>query len=229
MDLSKFLALLGDESLFFARADAMADRFEGAMGPVNAALRPQLYGEHYATINSQIARVAKSMRRFTYLNCWHVSQHESAAMWGLYQRDGRGIAVRSTFERLTKSLQGDRSVFVGTVHYVDYGRQFIPEGNSLAPYVYKRSSFEHERELRAVIQDYSLATRTSPEGESVLDLDTITPAGLRIPVDLAQLVESVYVAPEAEDWFSALVASLVRRYDRKWQVHHSDLAQDPIY
>src|ERR1700683_846222 len=117
----------------------MADRFEGAMGPVNAALRPQLYGEHYTTINPQIGRLAKSMRRFTYLNCWHISQHESAAMWGLYQRDGRGIAVRSTFERLTKSIQGDQSVYVGMVHYVDYGHQFIPEGNSLAPYVYKRS------------------------------------------------------------------------------------------
>jgi hypothetical protein len=229
MDLSKFLALLEDESLFFARADTMADRFEGAMGPVNAALRPQLYGDHYPVFYPQIARLTESMRRFTYLSCWHASEHESAAMWGLYQRDGRGIAVRSTFERLTKSLRDDRSVFVGMVHYVNYDQQFIPEGNSLAPYVYKRASFEHEQELRAVTQDLGRATSTSPEGGSTLDLDAIGPAGLKIPVDIAQLIESVYIAPEAEDWFAVLVERLVRRYGHEWPVRHSDLAQDPIY
>jgi hypothetical protein len=229
MDLPKFLALLEDEALYFARADTMADRFEGAMGPVNLALRPQLYGEHYAVASPQISRLTREVRRFTYLSCWHASEHESAAMWGLYQRDGRGIAVRSTFERLTGSLRDDHPIYVGNIYYVDYDHQFIPEGNSLGPYIHKRVSFEHEHEVRAVIQDLTLATRTSPEGSSILDLNVATPGGLNIPADLNRLIEAIYIAPESPDWFAELVEKLVRRYDREWPVRHSDLGRDPLY
>jgi len=40
----------------------------------------------------------------TAINCWHISDHESVAMWKLYAAGAPGIAVRSTVERFASSL-----------------------------------------------------------------------------------------------------------------------------
>ena len=48
MDLPRYLSMLQNNALHFARLDQMTDRWEGAYGPVNAAVRPVLYGEHWA-------------------------------------------------------------------------------------------------------------------------------------------------------------------------------------
>ncbi|MDR6438766.1 hypothetical protein J2790_003933 [Paenarthrobacter nicotinovorans] len=40
MDLPKFLSLLEDSALYFARADQIVDGWEGATGPYNAQMRP---------------------------------------------------------------------------------------------------------------------------------------------------------------------------------------------
>ena len=223
MELSKFLALLEDQALFFARADAMADKFEGASGPATLVARSQL-DRGVAAVLTQAASFNRLMTNFTYLNCWHASKYESAAMWGLYQRDGCGLAIRSTFERLTASMQSDLFIYAGVVEYIDYESIPIPETNGYAPYMHKRMSFEHEREVRAVIQDMGSGYEVYGNKKHV----PLVP-GLLIPVDLEHLVESVYVAPGAEEWFAKLVEKLVRRYGYKWPVCHSDLSRDPVY
>jgi hypothetical protein len=43
-------------------------------------------------------------------------------------------------------------VSVGKVKYLDYEHEMFPDGNTLMPFLHKRLSFEHEHELRAVVQ-----------------------------------------------------------------------------
>jgi hypothetical protein len=112
---------------------SMSDKFEGAMGAVNVAART-LNSEGLAALQAKLAPHTQMMRRYTYLNCWHASEHESAAMWGLYQGDGRGVAVKSTFNRLINSLQSERLIYAGMVRYIDYDHEAVPEGNAFAPY-----------------------------------------------------------------------------------------------
>jgi hypothetical protein len=228
MDLPRFLALLEDKALFFARADMMGDKFEGARSEANVALRPQLYGEDYSKIFPRSSVTAQQMRRFTYFNCWHESDVESAAMWGLYQRDGRGLAIRSNFECLTTSLSDSRNIYVGRVRYVDYRSEFIDESNAFSSFIHKRLSFQHEREVRAVIMDLSPGLFVEGDRQA-LDLAVESPRGFNVQADLAQLVHSVYIAPESPDWYATLVTKLVRRYEHDWPVHHSDLDQDPVF
>ena len=38
------------------------------------------------------------------INCWHESDHESAAMWKLYAKDDNGIAIKTDFDSLAKIL-----------------------------------------------------------------------------------------------------------------------------
>jgi hypothetical protein len=56
------------------------------------------------------------MRVHTYLNCWHLNDYESAAMWDIYQRNNDAIAIQSTYTKLCNSLiQKEPDVFVGKV------------------------------------------------------------------------------------------------------------------
>jgi hypothetical protein len=134
------------------------------------------------------------------------------------------------------------------VKYVDYETAVIPEGNTFWPFAHKRRSFEHEREVRAVVAEFQyyehLRARLTPEFraralavagiEDVPDLDLdevlpLPPPGIYVPVDLGTLIESVSVAPYAASWFADLVRSTMDRFGRGEPVHQSSLARDPTY
>ena len=51
----------------------------------------------------------KDLRRFTLVNCWHENQDESDAMWKLYSGVEDGIAIKTDFQSLSKSLPGQSS------------------------------------------------------------------------------------------------------------------------
>lgn len=229
MDLPRFVDLLQRRELHLARADKMQDRWEGAYGPTNAAMRPEVYGAHYAAMQEQLPKLAAHARTHIFLNCWYASDCESAAMWSIYDREGRGVAVRTTKGRLLKSLTGPNGVHGATVQYVDYSTQWIPEGNLFYPFLFKRRSFEHEREYR-LLAHWSPKTLRADEHNTVIEAEPdIPPTGLRESVDLTELVDQIFVSPEASDWFHKVVQKLAEDYGHTWTVQHSELGIDPIY
>ena len=90
-------------------------------------------------------------------------------MWDLYIKGTEGVAIQSTFRSLTESfsLHADDSIFVGEVSYIDYENDWMPEGNLFYAFMHKRKSFEHERELRALLCRYPV------QGEDELDFSLI--------------------------------------------------------
>ena len=151
-----------------------------------------------------------------YINCWHSNQHESAAMWKIYLKSDEGIAVRSTFDRLARCFDEDdklNQVCIGRVDYLDYDNAEIPMNNAFYPFVSKRVSFAHEREVRAVIM--MPAANEAP--------------GLNIHVDLATLVEEVVLAPFSPVWIRELAAAVLRRYSLEAPLRQSRLGEDPLY
>lgn len=150
-----------------------------------------------------------------------MSQHESDAMWKLYMKDA-GIAIQTTHERLKASMaaDNDHKVYIGTVRYIDYDSEGIPEGNSLWPFVHKRASFRHQGEVRAII-------RTAiPFGEE----SGPPPAhGIAVPVNIDMLVEQVFVAPKTEPWVVQVIQSLLGHYGLHREVQPSALSEDPTF
>lgn len=115
------------------------------------------------------------------------------------------------------------TVFIGKVKYVDPDKEFIPEGNALYPFVHKRCSFDYERELRAVFQPF-------PVVNGRIELDTPSPIGCALAVDVAKLVLSVFVAPRQPNWFREAVESVVAAFGPPGvRVVQSDLDRDPLY
>ena len=224
LDFTKFVSFLDKGSIFFPRADKLGDPFEGSYSKFNVAMRPAIYGdtipEHAL---QQISNFVRECRRFTLISCWHWSDHESAAMWSLYSKASDGLAIKTTFEALARCFKANDDIFIGKVNYVDYEKTFIREDNLMAPFLYKRRSFEHECEVRALTQNIP-----SREGTTDLSRD-VYHIGAYYEVDLSILVKEVVVAPSSPDWFLELVQSVAQLYDFNVPIRRSSLAEDPIW
>ena len=210
MDFTKFVSLLDTQSLHLARADTLSDPFEGSFPKWNVALRPHRYPEEFL---EQMSSTSQTARQMVFINCWHESANESAAMWKLYAREHDGIAVKTSYQSLRDSLKGTQPIHIGCVTYIDYSKNLIDEGNLFDPYLYKRQEFEHEHEVRAM----------------ACQLGSDPPTGIYHDVDLSTLIEGIIIAPYAEDWFAALVRSVASRYGLGNYVAKSLLAETPSW
>jgi hypothetical protein len=223
LDFTKFVYLLQNEALFFARADKFGDKFEGSFPKITIQSREEKFDQKYSDM---ISRYAKEFKKVILINCWHMNDFESEAMWKLYLRYNEGVAIQSTYKRLVDSMERDKinQVFIGKVKYIDYNSQFFQEGNIFLPYLFKRKSFEHERELRAITL-YQDANVNSSEF-LIKDFDI---NGIDITVDLNVLIEQVFVSPYAKKWFFNLVKSIMKKYEFSFEPSQSSLMDDPLY
>lgn len=220
MDFTKYVWMLQNSALFFSRADLLGDPFEGSISVYNQTQYPAVYADVPLDFLAKLSASRAAIPTWTYVNSWHVNERESAAMWRLYLTADEGIAVISTYERLFAALPV--SAYLGLVSYLDYDREWMNESNVFYPFVHKRRSFEHERELRAVIQSLPVA-----EGQTALSREN-SETGRIVPVNLTDLVESVRIAPTAAEWFSQLVAEVSAKYQIT-NVTKSDLASAPFF
>ena len=215
VDFTKFVSLLEKEALFFPNAATFSDSFEGSYPTGGLELVPEDY-------RPRMQANSKSMRRLLYVNCWHSSEFESEAMWRLYSAWDRGIAIKTTFDGLAKSLTCEADVYIGAVNYIDFGTGTIDETNAFVPYLTKRKSFEFEREVRAI------TLNAVPEDAEFLGAGADwAGTGIYYSADLGLLVDEVFVAPQSEDWFVDLVQAVVKRYGIDAPVKRSALADAP--
>lgn len=226
--------MLDSEALYFVRVDKLQDKFEGSYSQANVRLRPKIYKDWPKEVLSGYSRLRESDRRYYAVNCWHINQHESAAMWALYLKSDEGIAIQSTSERLLNCFanteEAEDKVYIGLVNYIDYKKDWLPEGNIFYPFMHKRMSFAHGNELRAIIVEYP--TKERKEGEEAYEVDLskeIWSHGKYIPVKLPLLVENIFVAPTAPDWFFKLVEAVVCRFGLNVNPIQSTLGDDPVY
>ena len=225
MDFTKFVSLLDKSALFFSRADKLGDPFEGSYSKANIELRPEVYKDKIPpNALKDFSAFHKAIIRFTAINCWHLNEYESAALWGLYLKSNEGIAIQSTYNRLRDSLKDENhNIYIGKVKYIDYKKDWLPEGNSLYPFVHKMKSFEHERELRAVIQEL-------PSKGGTLDLSKPTfDEGIDVSVNLDALIDKIYLAPTSPKWLHELVYSVTAKYGLNKEIHQSILDDVPSY
>jgi hypothetical protein len=236
MDFTKLVSMLHNQSLFFCRADKLSDTFEGSYTALSirrfeerAKEVAKSFKDNPASvknINDSIKALSgyrRQARGRTAINCWHRNERESAAMWSLYLKSEEGIAVASTYARLCDSVRASPSkVMIGVVEYIDYETEsFADFGNMFSPYLHKRKSFEHEKELRAVVQADSINSGQTAE--------LWNEGGVAIKADLDTLIETVYIAPSAPGWFASVVSATIAQFGRTFRVVHSDLDKEPLF
>jgi len=221
MDFTKFVSMLDNEGLYFTRIDKMEDVFEGSFSKGNEKLRSVInIGSRARDVET--GTVIKKLRKWVYVNCWHQNKSESAAMWKLYSKSNESVCIRSTYDKLRSCL--DDTINVGCVRYVDYEKDWVPESHPLAPFLYKRLSFEHEKEIRALISTVDLK-----HIDKIIDAPDPEEEGIWTPVNLNELIDAIYVAPESAEWFRELVENVAHTYGLKKQIIKSALENEPFY
>ena len=62
-------------------------------------------------------------------------------MWKQYA-DNDGIAIKTTFERLKMAFSNTKeAIYISNVQYIDYDKEFMPEGNGMYLAVHKKKKF----------------------------------------------------------------------------------------
>lgn len=232
MDFTKFVSMISSKSLYFTRPDKYSDVFEGSypkktIQASEQGLRDFLSGTDFCS-DLDVERLVRELkpnsnhgRITTGINCWHKNKYESAAMWNLYLKTNEGIAVKSTFSRLSSSFsKTSDTVYIGEVSYIDYDEHHIDTGNIFGPFLHKRISFEHEKEVRAIVWRPAMVVENGMMGSTISH-------GVSIDCDLSLLIEEVYVAPTSQSWFRELVFSILRKYEVNAPVRQSSLDETP--
>ena len=168
IDLPKFLDMLVTGSLYFTRGDMFDGPYEG--------MPPDEYMEVVRRCGSNAGSVQQQTRMFHYyradffINCWHMSPHESAGMWKLYAGVDAGIAIKSTYSRLVHAFKDTpERVYLGLTSY-DHEHVF-GSTNSFKFSSYKRQAFGHDREVRAMILRVVVGTEDHDHRSEIEDLD----------------------------------------------------------
>jgi len=242
MDFAKYVAMLKDRALHFARLNELGDPFEGSLtkaeynqmradaerGEVGGKLPKEWQGDYFGVLAGPTRRALKTC----YVSCWHMNSFESEAMWRLYSSSGFAIAVTSTYQLLSdvlpSSYQPEEYIgpFLGTVEYIDHHHDELKWNNIFHAVLHKRLSFAHEHECRAIID------RTGPKGrrtgeplpEHIVDS---YPPGILVSVALENLVQRVVVSPTAPTWFSDCVVDVTTRYGFSFPTGRSSLTMPP--
>lgn len=225
LDFTKYVSLLDSGALYLPRADRLGDPFEGTFGrgipPSDPTETPgglKSFAAGSMELRPKLLEFYRNVRSWTYVSCWHANEYESAAMWRLYASPNPAVAIRTSYAALCNALPEE--TFIGLVQYIDFGRGWVPDTNTIWPFFFKRISFEHEHEVRVVLQDIRSgnATPFQPNNEE----------GRLIPLDLGSTVQEVVVAPTSPVWFKQLVSSVTARCGYEFPVNQSELDAEPL-
>lgn len=210
LDLSKFLDLLLSRQLFMSRSDKFEDQYEGTFSePTYEEIRK------LAQDNPEFLDYYKTHREKVVVSSWHINEYESFAMWQIFTQNSEGLAIQSTVGRLQEAMLPEKQFkqYIGEVNYIDYKKEYIPFNDMFFPFLFKRKSFQYEREIR-IISDIS--------GNPNMKINE----GLKIDVNLNKLIERIYIHPKSQNWYKRLVIGLVTQLGFNFTIEKSDLESD---
>lgn len=161
LDAAKLFDFFENSTLFFCRADHFSDKFEGAFTP---SLRQQI-SDAYARgeIDYTYEQFKRRMRESVFINCWHRSQDDSAAMWALYGKSECAVALTTTVGQLAGALKGVETEHDISIERVEYVKHWSDPKLDVSPdyariFAYKTKAYEYEKEVRVIIDRTGYST-----------------------------------------------------------------------
>jgi hypothetical protein len=212
----RLLQIVDTGFLFFPHISQFSDKWEGLL---TERTRESLFRtEHARYKDASVARQAvdnyESSKDDFYIQCWHMSNHQSYLMWKVYA--DRGCAIQTNYERLVASFPDDSPEVNGcVVSYIDYEKDLSPIGNVYSSVSYKDLPYKDEKEFRLLFWKISLLN----QNYSVGDL------GVEIAVDVDMLIDNIYINPSKDTDAKKLRASLEGK-GIKCEIRHSRIKRN---
>lgn len=244
IDLNKFKSLLETRSLFFCRADRFSDPFEGSIPKKEVEFRIKMmrraadfYGAPFNQEKSErqilgISSMHQNFKRGTIINCWHINDNESDAMWKLYLKSNEGIAIQTTIKRLLFAFKDTLEEIVPSkVRYIDYENEIwydpleypFKSYNLLKPFFHKKKEFMHEYEFR-LFHNIDNAIKYKNYW-----IDKNIEKGKLISVNLNDLIGRIILPPTADNIIESKVNKLIDDYGLNIKISKSSLLNEPYY
>ncbi len=211
----RLVAILKTQSLWFSRPFRFEDQWEGLFPP-SYLRRTRQYADACGVSFEEFDRDFRMRllrhRYAHFVNCWHLSDHESDAMWKLYALAKTGIAIQSTVGDVNECLRPHNS---GRVIYYD------PSHDVRSPTIFgphdilcKRNSFSWEQEYRFWFDDEELLERIEAGMEfREEDLSPGRPVDI---TDMQRLMKKILVAPGASDEFIEQARAACAEHRMRW-------------
>ena len=208
--------------LYFASARQFQDPFEGAVAviPHGFPVDPR-----YAD-PEPFERAFEELRRLTKVSCWHRAEHESDAMWQLYAGTWKGVAIKTTPERIQASVRpfrikpeyGQEDFWAGNVTYVDLLKERL-RVSMMERFWYKHMAFSWEREFRLAVS-LRMAEEFGVE---------VPEEGVFVEFDLDALVESIYLGPSLPKDDAEAIRNAIKQRGLDQRIQISSLLGTPRY
>ena len=230
MDLTKFLDLLTSKNLYFIKGKELQkyDKYEGIfpfhqryqMRPSLAKLSEKCWNyapeEIRLAYNKNKRKLLSFWDELCYVSCWHENSGESAAMWKIYASSGRGIAIKTTYQKLLSSLPTSEEDYIGAkVEYLDHYTEYMPEDNLYYPLLHKRLCYKHENEVRIIIFKYD---KENSEGN---EMKPFKIEGMKIPIKVEKLIDYIVLSPDTPSYFESTIKDIIRKYNYDIPVRYS--------
>ena len=172
--------------------------------------------DDHTTLNVAVSQALSIKERMPYIlvSCWHESEFESPPMWRTYASGPHGVAVKTTVRHLVGSFTNRLPDAVARVTYIPYD-QAVMQQDVYTPFLFKRKSFSHEREVRVIIDD-SIEYQDLGEPPFIVHLDsktTICDVGMHYDIHSpSRLIQEIVVSPFADlSLLTMIKASLKNR------------------
>ncbi|MBE3115958.1 hypothetical protein IMZ68_02015 [Candidatus Bathyarchaeota archaeon] len=124
MSFAEYVSLLDRKALYFTRVDRLEDKFEATLPKhiFDPLFEAQLTEEQRHIVESNKESILwynELLKKDTVVNCWHINDYESDAMWKLYLKGEEGVTIQSTYRQLSDSFKNynENDVFIGVMLY----------------------------------------------------------------------------------------------------------------
>jgi hypothetical protein len=211
----RFEDILKTHGFWFSRPFRFQDQWEGLFPPsyVRQTRRyADAHGIPFKEFERDFRRRVWRHRYAHFVNCWHLSVHESDAMWRLYALPKTGIAIQSTVGEVKECLRPHNS---GRVIYYDPSQEVLSP-TIFGPHdiLFKRNPFWWEQEYRFWFDDDELLGRIEA-GEELRE-EGLSPGRLAGISNMQRLIKKIVVAPGASHKFIERVRATCAAHRKRW-------------
>jgi hypothetical protein len=231
VDITKFISILKDRSLFFCRMDKLQDKFEGTfpLSTRQAIINSTREARDHGVLEQDLSddTIEKSanvrlsyqdrLRSVNCINCWNEFNGESYALWKIYAGMNNGMMLKTRFGKLIHAFRDTTErVYCSKVSYIDHKKDSIDFGNSILPIIHKHNAYSYENEIRLIHEvgdpntyDWSNSAFTN---------------GVMIAIDINDFIDEIIISPFSPIWFKSMIQDLINKYSFGCNVSDSDLS-----